>query len=157
MLAVDDQHAPITRDDPSRSTTGWRPAAAAAALALGPLLFLAAEGAAATAWDGPTYSYVRNWISDLGVSVAGVFEGRAISSPLHDVLNAGLVAHGVLLLVGVALLVTVLPAGTGPAGRWRWSRSPRSPRPASPRRGSSTPPPPPRRTAPWPYRPRLAT
>lgn len=111
MLNTDDHH-PRTSTGPARTTVGWRPAAAATALAAGPLLFLAAEAAAALAWDGPAYSYAADWISDLGVPVAGVFEGRTISSPLHAVLNAGLVAHGLLLLVGVALLATVLPAGT---------------------------------------------
>lgn len=112
MLTTDDPHPPSIDDDPSRTTAGWRPAAAAAALAGGPLLFLAAEAAAALAWDGPAYSYAGNWISDLGIPMAGVFEGRTISSPLHEVLNAALVAHGVLLLVGAVLLTTALLAST---------------------------------------------
>lgn len=116
-MRTKNQHPSVSDRAPSRSPGGWRPVVAAAALTTGPLLFLAAEAAAAVAWDGPTYSYAADWISDLGVPTAGVFEGRTISSPLHKVLNTGLVAHGVLLLIGVTLLASLLPAGAPPRQR----------------------------------------
>jgi len=106
----------ITGDDGALASP-LRRRTAALALAAGPLLFLAAEAAAATAWQGPTYSYTTRWISDLGVPTPGTFQGRDIDSPLHAVLNTALVAHGALLLVGVVLLVGLLP--TGPRVRTR--------------------------------------
>lgn len=83
---------------------------AAIALTAGPLLHLLAEAVAALGWRGPTYSYLHNWISDLGVPDPGTFQGRAIDSPLHDVMNTGFLAGGIALIVGLVLLSRDLPA-----------------------------------------------
>ena len=63
----------------------------------------------------PGYSYLTNYVSDLGVPEAGYFEGRAIDSPLAWLMNLGFVAHGILVLAATAVLVRA--AGSG-AGRW---------------------------------------
>lgn len=87
---------------------GWpeqrqRRAAGASFLAAG-LAYLAGEAVAARAWTIPRYSYARNWISDLGATATGLFHGRAVSSPLHAVMNAAFVADGLLFLLGAMLL-----------------------------------------------------
>ena len=67
-------------------------------------LYLASEGAAAWAFS-PLYSYSHNYISDLGVPVCGaVFDGRAICSPLHALVNADFVLQG-LLFFAAALAI----------------------------------------------------
>src|SRR5206468_1021549 len=45
-----------------------------------------------------------NWISDLGSASAGVFQGRALNSPLHAVMNSGFIIQGLLFGVGALLL-----------------------------------------------------
>lgn len=81
----------------------------ATALLLGPAAYLAAEAVSAAAWTDPAYSYSYNWISDLGSSTNGTFEGREINSPLYAVMNAGLLAQGLLLALGLLLLSRQLP------------------------------------------------
>jgi hypothetical membrane protein len=83
--------------------TKLRPLAAAAFL-LGPVIYLAAEAISAAAWKSPTYSYADNWISDLGSATAGVFQGRELNSPLHDVMNSGFVVQGILFGIAAVLL-----------------------------------------------------
>lgn len=46
---------------------------AGVALAASAVVFLAAEAVTAAAWRDPSYSYLTNWISDLGVPDPGVF------------------------------------------------------------------------------------
>jgi len=87
----------------------------AVALTAGPLIFLVAEAVTARAWTQPRYSYLRNWISDLGVPDPGTFQGRPIDSPLHVVMNTGFVLSGVALLVGVSVLARTLTGKTRPA------------------------------------------
>ncbi len=71
------------------------------------LLYLGVERAAASAFS-PAYSYARNYISDLGVPVCGtLFDGRAICSPLHGLMNADFGVQGLLFLGGA---VAVAPA-----------------------------------------------
>jgi hypothetical protein len=64
---------------------------AATALLGGLVTYLVTDGISAAAWENPRYSYVRCWISDLGSSTVGIFQGRLIDSPLHDVVNAGFI------------------------------------------------------------------
>lgn len=82
---------------------------AAAALLLGPAVYLTAEAVSAAAWTGPTYSYLHNWISDLGSSTTGTFQGREIDSPLYQVMNAGFLIQGLLFGVGVLAIASRLP------------------------------------------------
>ena len=70
-------------------------------------LYLSTERMAASAFS-PPYSYAHYFISDLGVPVCGsIFEGRAICSPLHKIVNSAFALHG-LLFLGAALTVTWL-------------------------------------------------
>ena len=98
--------SPVERDDtpsrPLRRTLG------AIVLIVAPLAYLAAEQVAAAAWHSPRYSFVHDFISDLGAPDCSSFEGRDICSPLHAVMNAGFIQEGVLLIVGVALLAGLL-------------------------------------------------
>jgi len=64
-------------------------------------VYLIAEAIAASAFPG--YSYATNYISDLGVPEVATVDGRAIDSPLHAVMNAGFIAHGVLFAVATLL------------------------------------------------------
>ena len=68
------------------------------------VLYLGSEALAAAAFS-PPYSYAQNYISDLGVPDCGiVYDGRAICSPLHGLMNADLVLQG-LLFTGAALAI----------------------------------------------------
>ncbi|MEA9986200.1 MULTISPECIES: DUF998 domain-containing protein [Subtercola] len=87
-----------------------RPALAAAALwAAAGLAYVAAEAAAAAAFPG--YSYATNYISDLGVPEVGVFQGRTIDSPLHDLVNLAFVAQGILFITAAILLTRAVTGG----------------------------------------------
>ena len=69
------------------------------------LFYVGSELAAATAFS-PRYSYARNYISDLGVTVGGtIFEGRPICSPLHGLMNADFIVQA-LLFPGAALAIS---------------------------------------------------
>ncbi|MCK5892802.1 MAG: DUF998 domain-containing protein [Aeromicrobium sp.] len=72
------------------------------------VVYLAAEAVAASAFPG--YSYAQNYISDLGIPEVGTYSGRAIDSPLHAVMNAGFVLHGVLFVAAALLAAPVLGA-----------------------------------------------
>lgn len=62
---------------------------------LGGLQYLLAEKITALSWTTPFYSYVANYISDLGVAQCGVMpDGRDLCSPLHAVMNGGFMIEG---------------------------------------------------------------
>jgi hypothetical membrane protein len=72
------------------------------------IIYLLGEAIAAAAFE-PTYSYARNYISDLGVSECGVIsEGRVICSPLHNLMNVNFVLHGLLFFTASALVIKAL-------------------------------------------------
>jgi hypothetical membrane protein len=73
------------------------------------LIYLIAEALAAAAFPG--YSYATNYISDLGVPEVGDFQGRAIDSPLHPVMNVGFVGSGILFLLAATIAVRASTAG----------------------------------------------
>jgi len=83
-------------------------------------LYLVAEAVSASAFPG--YSYATNYISDLGVPDTEVFQGRAIDSPLHLLMNTAFVLHGVLFVVAALaarnLAVGSLAPGRPAARRW---------------------------------------
>ncbi len=69
------------------------------------LFYVGSELAAASAFS-PRYSYARNYISDLGVTLCGtIYEGRSIRSPLHGLMNGDLIIQG-LLFPGGALAIS---------------------------------------------------
>ena len=72
------------------------------------VLYLGSEALAAAAFS-PTYSYARNYISDLGVPVCGtMFDGRSICSPLHSVMNVGFVLQGLCFFAAAAAITWIL-------------------------------------------------
>ena len=87
---------------------------ASVVMGLGGLWYLFAE--AVSAYGFPGYSYAHNFISDLGVPEAGVFQGRAIDSRLAEVMNAGFLGEGLTFALGGVLLWWALPKGRG--GGW---------------------------------------
>ena len=77
---------------------------AASLWSIAAVLYLAIERAASSVFS-PPYSYAHNYISDLGVPVCGtIFDGRAICSPLHGLMNATFVVQG-LFFLGAGLAV----------------------------------------------------
>ena len=101
-------HGHMTTHSESRSTRAAGILFAAAAVVL-----LVTEAVAASAFPG--YSYVDNYVSDLGVPDVGQFEGRGIDSPLAWVMNAGFVAQGPLMLGGMIAAFRAMGKG-----RSRW-------------------------------------
>lgn len=77
----------------------------AAALVLGTVQFYAAHLIVESAWPRP-YSWAYN-LSDLGNVTCGVWNGsdnpRYVCSPLHALMNASFMAHGVLVVLGLIL------------------------------------------------------
>lgn len=100
-LEVDSSLTPSSSDTRSaarQTVAGWLWTAA------GPI-FLVAQLVAGRAWRTP-YSWSRNNISDLGNVGCGPWgdDRRYVCSPLHDVMNFGLVITGILVAAGVILL-----------------------------------------------------
>lgn len=90
----------------SKSAVLWITAAA---------VYFVAEAISASAFPG--YSYATNYISDLGVPDVGSLQGRELDSPLHVVMNAAFIIHGVLF--ATAALLTVRGSAWRPRTR-RW-------------------------------------
>lgn len=70
------------------------------------LWYLFTETLSAAAFPG--YSYAHNYISDLGIPEISTFEGRVINSPLHNLMNAGFIGHGLFFLLGSICLALAL-------------------------------------------------
>ncbi|WP_165068564.1 DUF998 domain-containing protein [Marisediminicola senii] len=68
-------------------------------------VYLAFEFIAAMAWTDPPYDWARNFISDLGFSDCAVVDGDRICSPLHPLMNAGLLIQGSIFTIGSILVV----------------------------------------------------
>jgi hypothetical membrane protein len=73
---------------------------------IGCLQFFVAEAIAAAGFAG-SYSFRRNYISDLGALGCG-----AGCSPLHALMNASFVLQGVLIVVGALVVWPLFPQGT---------------------------------------------
>jgi hypothetical membrane protein len=90
------------------SRTRWL-LVAAIVLVVNTVQWVVTEAVTAAAWTDPPYSYATNYISDLGVPDCGTqFQGRALCSPLHSLMNGSFIAEGVLFAVGVVLLARLL-------------------------------------------------
>jgi hypothetical membrane protein len=75
--------------------------------------WVVAEAITAAAWTDPRYSYATNYISDLGVPDCGTqFQGRAICSPLHPLMNTSFILEGVLFAAGIVLLARLVTGRT---------------------------------------------
>ncbi len=73
------------------------------------LQFFLAEIVVVMAWAGPApYSWVGNYISDLGALNCGLYQGREVCSPLNGVMNASFILQGLGLLAGGFLMSTRL-------------------------------------------------
>ncbi|MFJ5955199.1 hypothetical protein ACIQC5_04495 [Paenarthrobacter sp. NPDC092416] len=71
--------------------------------------YFVAEAAVIEAWAGPEpYSRATGFISDLGAVSCGVYEDRAVCSPLHVVMNASFVVQGLALILGALFLTAGL-------------------------------------------------
>lgn len=71
------------------------------------------EAVVAAAWTNPTYSYLVNYISDLGTTICGGdFQGRVLCSPLNPLMNTSFAVQGVLFAIA-AILLSGLLAGRG--------------------------------------------
>lgn len=72
---------------------------------LGAAVFFACQFIAQSAWQTP-YSWSANNVSDLGNVYCQPWgdNHRYVCSPLHDAMNAGVVAEGILIIVGMLLL-----------------------------------------------------
>lgn len=77
--------------------------AAAAWIAAG-LGYLILEAVAAAGFRHH-YSYAHNFISDLGVTSRGMFQGHMIDSPLAYLMNTAFYLQGTLFLVGALFMV----------------------------------------------------
>ncbi|MFN8515410.1 MAG: DUF998 domain-containing protein [Thermomicrobiales bacterium] len=93
----------------------WRPLATGAGVLwiVAGVAYLSLEAIAAAGYRGG-YSYARNYISDLGVTRASMFEGRMIDSPRAVVMNTGFYLEGMLFLAAAVLAVRAF------AGRRGW-------------------------------------
>ncbi len=70
-------------------------------------VYLVAETIAASAFPG--YSYLTNFISDLGIPYQTVSDGRAIDSPLAVVMNAGFVLQALFFGWAAIIIGRALP------------------------------------------------
>lgn len=71
--------------------------------------YFVAEAAVIEAWAGPEpYSRATGFISDLGAASCGVYEDRAVCSPLHVLMNASFVVQGLALILGAVFLTAGL-------------------------------------------------
>lgn len=73
------------------------------------LQYFLAEAIVISAWAGPQpYSRRSNLISDLGALECGIYRGRDVCSPLHGVMNASFLLQGSAMIIGAALVSTVV-------------------------------------------------
>jgi hypothetical membrane protein len=92
------------------------PAIVAGGLAwiIGTIGYFVTQPVVASAWS-PGYSWLHNYISDLGNTACGSFavpHGTAmyVCSPRHDVMNGAFIVNGALFLVGAVLLRRLWPS-----------------------------------------------
>ena len=82
----------------------YRRHAAGVALAVSAVSYLIAEGLTASRFS-PSYSYQRDFISELGVPNCGVpVHGTAVCSPLSAMMNTSFMIDGALFVIAAALL-----------------------------------------------------
>jgi len=65
--------------------------------------YFAVQLAVALAWSR-AYSLRFNTISDLGNTACGIYSGRDVCSPLHNLMNASFVALGCTMIAGAPLI-----------------------------------------------------
>jgi hypothetical membrane protein len=80
-------------------------------LVVAALAWFVLEAVAASGF--PEYSYVRNYISDLGATGVGTFQGRVINSQLSALANVMFMTQGAAFLAAAVLIVKRAAAGLG--------------------------------------------
>jgi hypothetical membrane protein len=63
----------------------------------------------------PPYSISRNTISDLGNTACGLWNGRYVCSPLHDLMNLSFIVLGVTMMAGSVFVFRDLAQGRAAA------------------------------------------
>lgn len=61
----------------------------------------------------PSYSLAHDTISDLGNTSCGIFNGRAVCSPLHVLMNVSFIVLGLTMVVGSLLVCCALARNRG--------------------------------------------
>jgi hypothetical membrane protein len=87
----------------------WLPVAGGAIWILATLQYAIVQVIVASAWHHPPYSWLDNYISDLGNTVCGQFavpHGTAayVCSPMHSTMNASFIVSGLLTIAGTIAL-----------------------------------------------------
>lgn len=103
-----------TRGTPRMTASGtqapaWPVAAGGVIWILATLQYGIVQAIVAAAWHHPPYSWLNNYISDLGNTVCGQFavpHGTAayVCSPMHSTMNISFVVTGLLTIAGAILL-----------------------------------------------------
>jgi hypothetical membrane protein len=89
-----------------------------AAWILATLQYTVVQVVAAAAWHHPPYSWLGNYISDLGNTACGRFTvphgtPSYVCSPVHSAMNASFIIAGILTIVGAVLLRRFWPRSRG--------------------------------------------
>jgi len=89
-----------------------------AAWILATLQYAVAQVVVAAAWHHPPYSWLGNYISDLGNTACGRFTvphgtPAYVCSPLHSAMNASFIIAGILTIAGAVLLPRFWPRSRG--------------------------------------------
>jgi hypothetical membrane protein len=82
------------------------------------LQYAVVQVAVAAAWHHPPYSWLGNYISDLGNTACGRFKvphgiPAYVCSPMHPAMNASFIVAGILTVAGVILLRGFWPRSRG--------------------------------------------
>jgi len=85
---------------------------------LATLQYAVAQVVVAAAWHHPPYSWLGNYISDLGNTACGRFTvphgtPSYVCSPLHSAMNASFIIAGILTIAGAILLRRFWPRSRG--------------------------------------------
>jgi hypothetical membrane protein len=85
---------------------------------LATLQYAVVQVVVAAAWHHPPYSWLANYISDLGNTACGPFKvphGTAayVCSPMHSAMNASFIIAGILTIAGAVLLRRFWPRSRG--------------------------------------------
>jgi hypothetical membrane protein len=93
----------------SNSVPAWPVVAGGVIWIVATLQYGIVQAIVAAAWHHPPYSWLNNYISDLGNTVCGKFavpHGAAayVCSPMHSTMNASFIAAGLLTIAGAILL-----------------------------------------------------
>jgi hypothetical membrane protein len=89
-----------------------------AAWILATLQYAVAQVVVAAAWHHPPYSWLGNYISDLGNTECGPFKvphgtPSYVCSPMHSAMNASFIIAGILTIAGAVLLRRFWPRSRG--------------------------------------------